>query len=118
MNLIVTVTMRQEGRCATSVDDFFYRDYDMSTFPHPKGTGVRGLAAKFIREGKMVARYVCLLAGGNALQTVNIFTSEEAYHEFSNHPIARAAKELWKERGRIVKKEIVPYVEILDVGNL
>ena len=110
--------MRQEGRNATSVDDFFYRDYDMSTLPHPQGTGVRGLATSFIHQGKMVARYVCLLEGGDVLQTVNIFTSEETYNEFSNHSVARAAKDIWKDRDWEVTKEIVRCMDMVDVGNL
>jgi len=110
MHVVVTTTLHQKGRQATSVDDFLYRDYGASN-------GFRGLAAKFIREGKMIARYVYLLEGGDILKSVNIYPSEEAYHELCNDPITIAAKNMWADRDWIRTINIDRCVSLVDVGN-
>ena len=45
------VTFVEEGRNASSVDDFYYRGYE-EKLKGKKGTGVRRVAADMIRDGK------------------------------------------------------------------
>jgi hypothetical protein len=118
MHVVVTTSLHQKGRQATSVDDFLYRGYDLSAFPDPKGTGIRGLAARFIRDGKMLARYVYLLEGGDIMNSVNIFISEEAYNEFNNDPIAIAANSMWADRDWTKTKKVDRCAALIDVGKL
>ncbi len=65
----------------------------------------------------MLARYVLLMEGGDVLQTVNIFSSNEAYIEFSNDPMAKKAKAMWDGRDWKVKKEVVQCADFIDVGR-
>lgn len=114
---VVTVTLHEEGRNAESINDFFYRDVDLSEFPEPLGTGLRGLAAKFVREGKLLARYNYLLGGGDILRTVYVFSSHQTYREFDNHPVNRAAREIWKDRNWVKDKEVTPCEDFIDVAT-
>lgn len=118
MITIVTVDVRQAGRQATTIDDFYYRGYDLSTFPYPKGVGSRIVAAEFITTRKIIARHTYLLEGGDAIRTVYVFASEEAYHEFDNHPVITKAKSIWEGR-EWEKTKTVEYCEdFMDLGTL
>lgn len=114
---IVTVTFRQPERQATTIDDFYYRGYDLSTFPYPTGTGSRGLAVEFMNNGKILARYGFLIEGGDTMRTVYIFSSEEAYHEFDNHPRVVTAKAMWEGRDWEWTKTVEHCVDFMDLGK-
>ena len=118
MHVVVTTTLHHPGRQATSVDDFLYRGYDMREFDSPAGTGVRGLAAEFIRSGKMISRYVYLLEGGDTLRSVNIYPTEKDYQDMCDHPITIAAKEIWANRGWERSVTIERCAELIDIGTL
>lgn len=87
----------EENRNATSVDDFYYRGYE-DKLNGKLGTGVRKLAADFIREGKIIDRFLILDKTGCSLEIYTFFKDEESFNEFINHPISFEAKEFWEGR--------------------
>ena len=118
MHVVVNTTLHHPGRQGTSVDDFLYRGYDMSQFQHPEGTGIRGLAAEFIRSGKMLARYVYLIDDGDTLRSINIYRSEEAYREMCEHPTTIAANNMWSDREWERTITIERCTALIDIGEL
>ena len=114
--ILQQVTIRQPGRNATSVDDFYYRGYE-DQLAGRKGTGVRKLAADFIREGKILDRYLILRDGGCTLVIYTIFVNRDALNEFTDHPIRKTSREFWQDREWDMSMDIVNVQEFMSVKN-
>lgn len=112
--ILQKITLNHPDRNATTVDEFYYKDLD-EKLNGKKGTGVRALAAEFIRTGKALDRFILLKNQGCTLETYMIFTSVENLNEFINHPITKKAGDFFAEKGWSKTIEIQPIDDYLNV---
>lgn len=108
--ILQKVTFIEEGRNASSVDDFYYRGYE-EKLQGKKGTGVRRLSADMIRKGNILERFLILKDNGCTLEIYTVFKDKQSYDFFINHKLTTHAKDFWQ--GRNWKKT----VEIIDITN-
>jgi hypothetical protein len=106
----------EKNKNAISVDDFYYRGMD-EKLNGKKGTGVRGLAATFIKLGKILDRYLILRDEGCTLEIYTIFNTMEDLNEFTQHPIAVNARNFWVEQNWYKSTEVIPIQDYLTVRN-
>jgi len=112
--ILQKVTFDHPGRNASTVDDFYYRGYE-EKLSGKKGTGVRRLAAEFIKRGKIIDRFLILDDTGCKLEIYTFFKDEQCFQEFINHPITLSAKDFWEGRAwtrTIVKIEVSDYLNV------
>lgn len=112
--ILQKVVFEHQNRNAISVDDFYYRGYE-EKLGDRKGTGVRGLAAAFIKQGKIIDRFLILDQTGCRLEIYTFFKDENSFQEFVNHPIALAARDFWAGRNwtrTIEKIEVADYLNV------
>ena len=83
--ILQKVIFEEKNRNGTSVDDFYYRGLE-EKLQGKKGTGVRALAADFIRQGRILDRFLILDETGCKLEIYTFFKDEESFSEFINHP--------------------------------
>ena len=98
MMVMQKIVVRHPNRNAKTVDEFYYRGIE-DRLGEKKGTGIRGLAAEFIRQGKALDRFIVLRDEGCTLETYMIFRSMEDMDEFISHPIARRASQIFIDKG-------------------
>jgi hypothetical protein len=114
--ILQKVTFKHTGRNATSVDDFYYRDIT-DKLNGRKGTGVRSLAADFIRQGKALDRFLILKDDGCTLESYMIFKDMECLNEFSRHPINLRAANIFADKGWSKTVEVLPIQDYLNVRD-
>lgn len=114
--ILQKITFEEENRNGKSIDDFYYRGYE-EKLQGKKGIGVRALATDFIRQGKILDRFLILNNTGCKLEIYTFFKDEESFDEFIKQPIVQHAKVFWEDRKwhRTVEKAIV--VDFLNVRN-
>lgn len=114
--ILQKITFEEENRNGKSIDDFYYRGYE-EKLQGKKGIGVRALATDFIRQGKILDRFLILNDTGCKLEIYTFFKDEESFDEFIKQPIVQHAKVFWEDRKwhRTVEKSIV--VDFLNVRN-
>ena len=110
------VTFKHLNRNATTIDDFYYRNIE-DKLNGKKGTGVRVLAAEFIKLGKALDRFVILKDDGCTLETVMIFRSMEDLNEFIKHPVTQRASDIFIDKGWSKTVEIYPINDYLNVKD-
>lgn len=111
------VTFVEEGRNASSVDDFYYRGYE-EKLKGKKGTGVRRVAADMIRDGKILERFLVLKNNGNSLEIYTIFRDKQSYDEFINHQLTKKSKDFWEEREWVKTVEMFDITDFLSVNSI
>ena len=114
--ILQKVIFEEKNRNGTSVDDFYYRGLE-EKLRGKKGTGVRALAADFIRQGRILDRFLILDETGCKLEIYTFFKDEESFAEFIDHPINQNAKMFWQDRDwqRTVTKTVI--ADFLNVRN-
>jgi hypothetical protein len=110
------VTFKHFDRNATTIDDFYYRNIE-DKLNGKKGTGIRVLAAEFIKLGKALDRFVILKDDGCTLETVMIFRSMEDLNEFIKHPISQRASNIFIDKGWTKTVETYPINDYLNVKD-
>ena len=110
------VTITHKDRNATTVDEFYYRDMKKQ-LDGKKGTGVRALAGDFIRQGKVLDRFLILKDNGCVLESYILFKTAEDLNEFSSHPISLNARSFFAGKGWTRIVEIYPVDDYLNVRD-
>jgi hypothetical protein len=115
--ILQKVTITHPSRNATSIDDFYYRGYE-EQLGGRLGTGVRKLAADFIREGKILDRYLILRDSGCTLEIYTLFINRSALNEFTEHPIRKTSRDFWQDRDWDMTMDIINVQEFMSVKSL
>jgi hypothetical protein len=110
------VIFKHLNRNASTIDDFYYRNIE-DKLNGKKGTGVRALAAEFIRQGKALDRFIILKDDGCTLETCMIFRSMEDLNEFIKHPVTQRANDIFIDKGWSKTVEIYPINDYLNVKD-
>jgi hypothetical protein len=114
--ILQKITFEEENRNGKSVDDFYYRGLE-EKLQGKKGTGVRALAADFIRQGKILDRFLILDETGCKLEIYTFFKDNESFDEFVKHPINQHAKVFWENRKWRRTVEKITITDFLNVRN-
>jgi hypothetical protein len=114
--ILQKVTFKHGGRNAISVDDFYYRGIE-DKLEGRKGTGIRSLAADFIRQGKAIDRFLILKEDGCVLESYMIFKTMEHLNEFNRHPINLRAGNIFADKGWSKTVEVFPIQDYLNVRD-
>lgn len=105
----------EDGNNATSIQDFYYRG---SEYESEGGTGIRGLARKYLRERKIVDRQLILKNNGCTLEITTIFQDKKTLTSFMKEDLHNDARQFFDDRHWNVKIEIYEIVEELSLRNL
>ena len=105
----------EEGKHATSIQDFYYRG---SEYESDGGTGIRGLARKYLRERKIIDRHLILKNNGCTLEITTIFKDRESLTSFMKEDLHDDARQFFDDRSWNVKIEIYEIVEELSIRSL
>jgi hypothetical protein len=114
--ILQKVTFTEKNKNAETVDDFYYRNME-DKLNGRKGTGVRNLAADFMREGKILERFLVLKDDGCVLEIYTIFKTMDDLNEFTFHPISVKARDFWSEKNWTRSIEVFPINDFLNVKN-
>lgn len=114
--ILQKVTFTEKNKNAQTIDDFYYRNME-DKLNGRKGTGVRNLAADFIREEKMLERFLVLKDDGCTLEIYTIFETMDNLNEFTFHPVSIKARDFWAEKNWIRTVEIFPIDDFLNIKN-
>lgn len=101
--LLYEIKVTEKNRFAKTVDEFFYPD--VSLLKGKKGTGVRGLAARYVREGKIVFRNVSLEENGNTVIIITLFRDNKFLEEFENEEESIFSKEFFTGRDMVIERK-------------
>lgn len=102
----------EQGKDATSIQDFYYRG---SQYEAEGGTGIRGLARKYLGERKIIDRQLILKNNGCTLEITTIFKNNECMAEFMQEDLHNDARQFFNDKSWSVKIEIY---EITDEINI
>ena len=108
MRILEITRIRQPGRNAQTVADFYYRDAPPN--------GLRAMTAGMIRDGLILNRFVCLDDSGDTLTIFTMFSSEEARQAWRNNPVMLEVQEQWADRSWEGETEVIPCREMIDVA--
>jgi len=103
------------NRNATSIDDFYYRGTE---YEDAGGTGIRGLATEFFRDGKLIDRTIILKNNGCTLEIINIFKNRKYYIEFLDNNLHIEALRFFQDRDWQVKSETYEIVDLISVKSM
>ena len=104
-----------KNRNATSIQDFYYRG---SEFEESGGTGIRGLARKYLSERKIIDRQLILKNDGCTLEIITIFRDKSDLDSFMKEELHDNARQFFKDRRWHVNIEIYEIVEELSIRSL
>lgn len=104
-----------KNRNATSIQDFYYRG---SEFEESGGTGIRGLARKYLSERKIIDRQLILKNDGCTLEIITIFRDKSDLDSFMKEELHNNARQFFKDRRWHVNIEIYEIVEELSIRSL
>lgn len=110
-------TFVHRNRNAKTVDEFYYRGME-EQLNGLKGTGIRLLAADYIRKGRILSRFVLLKDEGSVLEVYTLFADFDAINDFNSHPLRLNAKKFFRDKPWTVTNEIYPVDDYLDVGSM
>ena len=102
------------NRNATSIDDFYYRGTE---YEDGGGTGIRGLAAEFFRDGKLIDRTIILKNNGCTLEIINIFKNRKYYIEFLDNNLHIEALRFFQDRDWQIKSETYEITDLLSIKS-
>ena len=104
-----------KNRNATSIQDFYYRG---SEFEESGGTGIRGLARKYLSERKIIDRQLILKNDGCTLEIITIFRDKSDLDSFMKEELHDNTRQFFKDRRWHVNIEIYEIVEELSIRSL
>jgi hypothetical protein len=110
-------TYVHKNRNAKTVDEFYYRGME-GRLNGLKGTGIRLLAADFIRKGRILSRSIILKDEGCVLEIHTLFADFDAINDFNSHPYTLKAKKFFSDKPWTVTNEIYPVDDYMNVGSM
>lgn len=110
-------TYVHKNRNAKTVDEFYYRGME-DQLNGLKGTGIRLLAADFIRKGRILSRFIVLKDEGCVLEIHTLFADFDAINDFNSHPLTLKAKKFFSDKPWTVTNEIYPVTDYMNVGSM
>mgnify|MGYP000172395447 FL=1 len=105
----------QKDRNASSIQDFYYRGTE---FEETGGTGIRGLAKKYLKERKIIDRRLVLKDNGCALEITTIFKNKDCFLEFMQEDRHNDAKTFFKDKEWCTKTEVYEITEELSIKTV
>lgn len=117
MIYILKQSIEDKNRQGISIDDFYYRDLK-EKLNGKAGTGIRLLAYNFIKEGKILDRFLILSNFGDVLEITTIFKSKDTLYEFLNHPLMSEAMTIFDEKNWNFTSSIFPANDYLSLRNM
>lgn len=103
-----------KNRNATSIQDFYYRG---SEFEESGGTGIRGLARKYLSERKIIDRQLILKNDGCTLEIITIFRDKSDLDSFMKEELHDNARQFFKDRRWHVNIEIYEIAEEISLRS-
>jgi hypothetical protein len=112
--IIYKQEITERNKHANSIQDFYYRDTEYET---EGGTGIRGLATEYFRQGKVIERQLILKNEGNTLEITTIFPTRKEFKEFMQEDLHKDAINFFYENNWEVKTEIYEAIEELSIRS-
>jgi len=102
----------EEGKNATSIRDFHYRDTE---YEKEGSNGMLDLAGKYFRERKIIDRRLLLKDNGCTLEILTIFKDRKSFSEYMQEDLHKEAISFFENRNRLIKTESY---EVIDETSL
>jgi hypothetical protein len=107
-------TITDKNKNAKTVDEFYYTGME-EQLAGQQGTGVRLLAGDFMRQGKVLDRFLILRDNGCVLEIYMLFNTAADLTEFINHPVTLASKVFFSNKPWTIITEQYPIDDYLSV---
>lgn len=114
--IVQKITFTDRSRSSSNIDQFYYEGLE-NKLQGRLGTGVRNLSADFIRQGKILDRFLMLNKMGNSLEVFTIFKDRNCFEEFNDHPINLAAKKFFSDKEWDIEAQIYHLNDYLNVRD-
>lgn len=112
--IVYKQTFKEDNLNATSIQDFYYRNTE---FEKSGGTGIRGLARQYLRQGKIIDRRIVLLDKGNSLEITTIFKDKDCWKDFIKEPLHNDAVDFFYKRDFTMSTEVYEIIEEISLRN-